>query len=127
MHGFRGVSDESIETQRKLNVSQKIPHQEVRCNFGILRNKHCCSQICSIKSFLKISRIVLKTHSRFYSFFFFWLAAFNSTLRILTEKKHPKIKLQRLRKIRILTFGSLVHQINSFKEILKLEQIFQKN
>ena len=35
-------------------------------------------------------------------------------LRILTEKKHPEIKLQRLRKIRILTFGSLVHQINSF-------------
>ena len=35
-------------------------------------------------------------------------------LRILTGKKHPKIQLQRLRKIRILTFGSLVHQINSF-------------
>ena len=35
-------------------------------------------------------------------------------LRILTGKKHPKVKLQRLRKIRILTFGSLVHQINSF-------------
>ena len=37
-----------------------------------------------------------------------------SNLRILTEKKNPKIKLQRLRKIRIWTFGSLVHQINSF-------------
>ena len=35
-------------------------------------------------------------------------------LRILTGEKHPKIKLQRLRRIRILTFGSLVHQINSF-------------
>ena len=35
-------------------------------------------------------------------------------LRILTRKKHPKIKLQRLQKIRIWTFGSLVHQINSF-------------
>ena len=35
-------------------------------------------------------------------------------LRILIGKKHPKIKLQRLRKIRIWTFGSLVHQINSF-------------
>ena len=33
-------------------------------------------------------------------------------LRILTGKKHPKIKLQRVRKI--WTFGSLVHQINSF-------------
>ena len=47
-------------------------------------------------------------------------------LRILTGKKHPKIKLQRLRKIRILTFGSLVHQINSFQEVLKLQKIFKK-
>ena len=38
----------------------------------------------------------------------------NKRLRILTEKKHPKIKLQRLRKIGVWTFGSLVHQINSF-------------
>ena len=36
------------------------------------------------------------------------------SLRILTGKKHSKIKLQRLRKMRIWTFGSLVHQINSF-------------
>ena len=35
-------------------------------------------------------------------------------LRILTRKRDPKIKLQRLRKIRIWTFGSLIHQINSF-------------
>ena len=35
-------------------------------------------------------------------------------LRILTGKKHPKIKLQRLRKIRTWTFGSLMHQINPF-------------
>ena len=35
-------------------------------------------------------------------------------LRILSGKKHPKIKLQRQRKIRILTFGSLVYQVNSF-------------
>ena len=37
-----------------------------------------------------------------------------SNLRILTGKKHPKLKLQRLRKIWIWTFGSLAHQINSF-------------
>ena len=35
-------------------------------------------------------------------------------LRILTEKKDPKIKLQREQKIRIWTFGLLVNQINSF-------------
>ena len=48
-------------------------------------------------------------------------------LNILTGKKYPKINLQRLRKIRIQTFGSLVHQINSFQEIPKLKQTFQKN
>ena len=47
-------------------------------------------------------------------------------LRTFTGKKHPKIKLQRLREIRIWTFGLLVHQINPFQEVLKLEQIFQK-
>ena len=35
-------------------------------------------------------------------------------LRILTGKKHPKIKLQHLKNIRIWTFESLVHQGNSF-------------
>ena len=50
----------------------------------------------------------------------------NGKLRILTGKNHPKIKLQRLRKIRIWTFGLLVHQINSFEEVLKLKQVFQK-
>ena len=48
-------------------------------------------------------------------------------LRILTGKKHPEIKLQRLQKRRIWTFGLLVHKINSIKEVLKLKQIFQQN
>ena len=52
---------------------------------------------------------------------------FKTQLRILTGKKHPKIKFQPLRRIRILTFGSLLHQINSFQGVLELEQIFQKN
>ena len=43
------------------------------------------------------------------------------------REKHPKIKLQRFQKIRIWTFVSLVHQINSFEEVLKLKQIFQKD
>ena len=38
-----------------------------------------------------------------------------SPSKILTVKNHPKMKLQRLRKIRIWAFGSLLHQINSFK------------
>ena len=47
--------------------------------------------------------------------FWYIIAAHHiAQLRILTGKKHPKIKLQRLRKIRIWTFGSLVHEINSF-------------
>ena len=41
-------------------------------------------------------------------------AIYCDSLRILTGKKHPKIKLERLRKIRIWTFGLLLHQINSF-------------
>ena len=48
-------------------------------------------------------------------------------LRILTEKKHCQIKLQRLQKVRMWAFGSLVHQISSLKEVLKLKQNFQKN
>ena len=36
-------------------------------------------------------------------------------LSILTGKKHHKIELQRLQKIRIWTFGLLVHQINSLR------------
>ena len=48
-------------------------------------------------------------------------------LRILTGKKHRQIKLQRLQKVGILVFGSLVHQINSSEEVLKLKQNFQKN
>ena len=48
-------------------------------------------------------------------------------LMILTGKKHPKIKLQCFRKMRTWTFGSLVHQIDSFQEALKLKQIFQKD
>ena len=51
----------------------------------------------------------------------------NIGLRILTGKKHPKIKLQRLRKMRIWRFGLLAHQISSIQEVLKLKQIFQKN
>ena len=49
------------------------------------------------------------------------------TLWILTGKKYRQIKLQRLQKVRIWAFGSLVHQINSLQEILKLKQNFQKN
>ena len=46
---------------------------------------------------------------------------------MLTGKKHSQIKPHRLQKIRIWTFGKLVHQINSLKEVLKLKQNFQKN
>ena len=45
---------------------------------------------------------------------------FEILLRILTGKKHQRIKLKRLQKVRIWAFGSLVHQI-------KLKQIFQKH
>ena len=41
-------------------------------------------------------------------------------------KKHPKVKLQRFRKVWIWTFGWLVHQINSIYEVPKLKQNFRK-
>ena len=53
-------------------------------------------------------------------------ASFIFVLRILSEKKHCQIKLQRLQKVQIWTFGSLVHQINSLEEVLKLKKIFSK-
>ena len=43
-------------------------------------------------------------------------------LSILTEKKNRQIKLQRLLKVRMWTFGSLAHQINSIEEVLKLKK-----
>ena len=51
----------------------------------------------------------------------------NNLLKILTEKKHPQIKLQRFRKVGIWTFRWLIHQINSLNEVLKLKQNFRKN
>ena len=42
----------------------------------------------------------------------------NIYLRILTEKKHRQIKLQRLEKVGIWASGLLVHQINSHKRFL---------
>ena len=41
-------------------------------------------------------------------------------LRILTGKNYPKIKLSRSPEIRLWTFWSLVHQINSFSEVKSL-------
>ena len=46
------------------------------------------------------------------------------------REKAPSIKLQRLQKVEIRIFGSLVHQINSlegYKEVLKWKQSVQKN
>ena len=59
----------------------------------------------------------------------FW-EVFN--LRILTVKKLRQIKLQRVQKVGLWVFGSLVHQIlymnkKSVQEVLKLKQSFQKN
>ena len=45
-------------------------------------------------------------------------------LRILKGKKHRQIKLQRLQKVQIWAFGSLVHQMNFLEEVFKLKQSF---
>ena len=49
--------------------------------------------------------------------------AFKDTLR---EKSTLKLN-SRKNTDKMLTFGSLVHQINSFEGVLKLGEIFQKN
>ena len=46
---------------------------------------------------------------------------------MLTGKKHRQRKIQRLQKLRIWAFGSLIHQINSLEEILELKQNLQKH
>ena len=51
----------------------------------------------------------------------------SSWLKILTGKKHLQIKLQRLQKVWIWAFGSLLHQIKSLYKALKLKQSFRKN
>ena len=48
----------------------------------------------------------------------------NICLRILTGKKNRQITRQRLQKVRIWGFGSLVQQINYLEEVLKLKQNF---
>ena len=41
MHNLRRVLGESPETMRKLWLSIKFPHQEIRCNYGILYSEAC--------------------------------------------------------------------------------------
>ena len=48
-------------------------------------------------------------------------------LRLLTGKNDSKIKLQRLEKAKMWTFGLLVNDIKFLRKFLKLKQNFQKN
>ena len=47
-HSFRMLLGESPETMRKLCLSTKFPHQEIRWNYGILRSVwyHIISPFC---------------------------------------------------------------------------------
>ena len=51
----------------------------------------------------------------------------SNILRILTGKNHRQVKLRRLQKVQIWAFELLLKQINSFLEVIKLKQNFQKN
>ena len=42
-HSFRKVSGESPETMRKLCLSSKFPHKEIRWFYGILRSTLCAT------------------------------------------------------------------------------------
>ena len=97
-------------------IYSKQEHDFLGC-YIIVTEWSCCFGFKSFSINLRIWKKHWKSFSNKYLFI----------LRILTGKKRPTFKLQRLRKIRILTFGSLVHQINFFQEVLKLEQISPQN
>ena len=77
----------------------------------------------------KLTKTILKSSYRVLQGTSKWKTLKHSVyfLRILTEKKHRQIKLQRLQKVGIWAFGSLVHQTNSLQEVLKQKQYFRKN
>ena len=79
-----------------------------------------------MRLFIKVVRLLSRTYTPLKNTSYISRGVFEnlgkfSILRIVTGKKHAKI-----RKIWIWTFVSLVHQINSIQEVLKLKQIFQK-
>ena len=84
-----------------IDISLYLFYQVLR---GYKRGKNANFQSPSKKSFKTVSYQREKWEKKLH-----YIA-----LRILTGKKDHKIKFQRLRKIRTWTFGSLVHQINSF-------------
>ena len=56
-----------------------------------------------------------------------YFAVWQFPLRILTGKNNPQIIFQCLRIVWLWAFGSFEHQKNSFQEVLKTKQNFQKN
>ena len=57
-HSFPRVSGDSPKTLRKLCLSAKFPHQEIRWNYGILRSV----SFCKCKFEWRISQILLLNH-----------------------------------------------------------------
>ena len=89
-----------------------MPEVTVRRKLNIVRNS--TSKLDAQKTYKSLNELDTRAFKLELSGSIVDEAESNVTLRILTGKKHPKIKLQRLRKIRIWTFGSLLYQINSF-------------
>ena len=108
----------------------RINHINLIFNSWLVTNTYLFVSLAGLQRFTEVMNsdhlsALLKDVISFSQTFFMKL--WRKYVRILTRKMHPKIKLQRSRKIRIWTFGSLVHQIKSFQEVPKREQIFQKN
>ena len=76
------------------------------CNFFIFQKNWIF-----MKNFIKNWLKIVKNQC---SIFHIFQKKLKNGFEITTGKTHHKIKLQRLRKIPIWTFGSLVHHINSF-------------
>ena len=85
---------------KERGIQNYACYELLNCEFSVIEKKKLKKEL-QYKP--KMVDSLLKQNSQFVD-----------TLRILTGKKHPKMKLQYLRKIRIWTFESLVQQINSF-------------
>ena len=64
-HSFQKCLNESPETLRKLFVSTKLPHQEIRWNLGILRSVAVYLMPISISSIFE--ELQGKINSKYYS------------------------------------------------------------
>ena len=80
-HSFRIVSGESPETIRKLYLSTKFPHHEIRWNYGILRSDY--------------------KNKKLFHFTIFWCLTLQILTNILTILKSPGSLLLKVSRMKV--------------------------